>query len=73
MTQYSAFSTEVRCALIKRGWNFKDLADAVSKKTGKFCDGAYISKILAMKRNPPKILDAIREILNLPEEKEGSA
>ena len=65
MTQYSAFSTEVRCALIKRGWNFADLADSVSTKTGKFCDAAYISKILSGKRNAPKIRGAINEILGL--------
>lgn len=73
MAQYSAFSTDVRCALIKRGWTFTELASAVREKTGMFCDGAYISRILAEKRNPPKVIAAIREILDIPEEKEDSA
>lgn len=73
MTQYSAFSTEVRCQLIKRGWNFADLGVFVHEKTGLFCDGAYISKILSGKRRPKKIIAAIREILGIPEEMEDSA
>lgn len=68
MAQYGAFSTEVRCGLIKKGWNFSDLATAVNEKTGLYCDGPYISRILAEERKPPKILAAIREILDLPEE-----
>ncbi len=72
MAQYGAFSTEVRCELIKKGWTFADLAAAVNEKTGKFCDGPYISRILAEERKPPKIIAAIRAILDLPE-KEDSA
>lgn len=70
MAQYSAFSTEVRCALIKRGWTFSDLASAVREKTGLFCDGPYLSRILAEQRNPPKVISAIRELLDIPEAKE---
>ena len=73
MTQYSAFSTDVRCELIKKGWTFADLASAVSEKTGLYCDGPYISRILAEERKPQKILSAIREILDLPERREDSA
>lgn len=73
MTQYSVFSTEVRCSLTRKGWNFSDLACEISKRTGMYCSAAYVSRILSGKRNPPKILAAIREILDLPEEKEESA
>jgi hypothetical protein len=68
MTQYTAFSTEVRIGLAKRGWNFGDLADEVSKRTGLFCDSSYLSRILSGERNPPKVIAAIREILDLKED-----
>ena len=65
MTQYSDFSTEVRVALVRRGWNFNDLANAVQEKTSMFCDSAYISRIMSGDRNPPKIIAAIQEILGI--------
>lgn len=65
MAQYTEFSKKVRIGLIEKEWTFSNLADAVSEKTGLFCDGAYISRILSGERTPPKIIVAINEILGL--------
>lgn len=54
--------------LIDRGWNTANLAEAVSEKTGLFCDTSYISKILSGERSAPKIRAAICEILEMKEE-----
>jgi hypothetical protein len=45
----------------------KWLEEAVSEKTGLFMDNGYMYKILTGKRNAPKVVEAIREILNIGE------
>ena len=65
MAQDKGFAKTVKKALIDREWTFSDLANAVSSKTGLFCDQSYISKILSGSRSPEKIVEAINEILNL--------
>lgn len=42
-------------------------SEAVAEKTGLFVDSKYMHKILTGQRNAPKIVTAIREILNIPE------
>lgn len=61
------FGKSVKKGLIDRDWTMTDLAKSVSEKTGLYCDQSYISKILAEKRSAPKIIKAIREILELSE------
>ena len=65
MAQNTEFAKSVKIELIRRDWTFDDLAAEVRKRTGMFCDSAYISKILSENRNPPKILASISEILGL--------
>lgn len=54
--------------LIDLEWNTAKLADAVSEKTGMYCDTSYVSKILSGERSAPKIRAAICEILEIKEE-----
>lgn len=61
------FAKEVKKSLIDRDWTAADLAQEVNRKTGLYCDAAYISRILTGKRNAPKIVQAIRDILDIPE------
>lgn len=63
-TQDSDFAKMVKIELIKRTWNLSDLAVEVNRATGLFCDQAYLSKIMSGKRNAPKIVSAMKEILN---------
>lgn len=67
MAQNTAFAKEVRKTLIDRDMNVSQLAAAVSAKTGLFCDATYLYHIFRGDRNPPKIIAAIREILEMEE------
>jgi hypothetical protein len=57
----------VKTELLRRGKDQKWLEEAVSEKTGLFMDNGYMYKILTGKRNAPKVVEAIREILNIGE------
>jgi len=68
MAEYTNFGLLVKTKLLgppvkTQSW----LANEVCKKTGMFVDDAYISKILTGQRSAPKIVNAIREILDIPE------
>lgn len=67
MAEYTAFGLEVKTKLLgppnrTQSW----LAEQVSEATGMYVDSAYISRILTGQRNAPKVVQAIREILDLP-------
>ncbi len=68
MAEYTGFGLAVKTKLLgppsrTQAW----LADEVKKVTGLYVDDAYISKILTGQRGAPKIVQAIRGILELPE------
>lgn len=63
MAQVTDFGKAVKKRLIDVNKNTSWLADQVRKKTGMFCDQAYISRIVSGERNAPKIVAAINEIL----------
>ena len=52
----------------KQDWLIRE----VSKRTGLYFDTSYMHKILTGQSKNPKIIAAIREILDLPEENEES-
>ena len=58
----------VKHRLIDLGMTQRQLCDEVTARTGRFCDNATIKRVLdgTTKRTP--IREAIREILDLPEE-----
>ena len=63
MAQVTDFGKAVKKRFIDVTKNTSWLADQVRKKTGMFCDQAYISRIVSGERNAPKIVAAINEIL----------
>ena len=67
MSNFSDFGLCVKTKLLQIGKTQKWLEKAVSEKTGLFIDGGYMHKILTGQRNAPKIVAAIREILNIKE------
>ena len=65
-SKFTDFGLCVKTELLRRGKEQKWLEEAVSEKTGLFVDNGYMYKVLTGQRNAPKIVAAIREILNLP-------
>lgn len=66
--KYTAFGLSVKMELLRQGKSQKWLEDQIRLHTGLYVDDSYISKILTGQRNAPKIVHAIREILDLPEQ-----
>ncbi len=64
-SKFSDFGLCIKTELLRNGKSQKWLEEAVSEKTGLFVDGGYMHKILTGKRNAPKIVAAICEILNI--------
>lgn len=67
LSKFSDFGLRVKMQLLQIGKEQKWLEEAVSEKTGLFVDSGYMYKILTGQRNAPKIVAAIREILNIEE------
>ena len=69
LSKFSDFGLCVKMKLLQSGKEQKWLEEAISEKTGLYVDSGYMHKILTGQRNAPKIVAAIKEILNI-EEKE---
>ena len=67
MPKYSDFGLVVKTKLLQDGKTQKWLEQTVSEKTGLFVDRSYMRKVLTGQRNAPKIVTAIREILDIKE------
>ena len=70
-SKFSDFGLCVKTKLLQMGRGQKWLEQAVSEKTGLFVDGSYMYKILTGRRNAPKIVAAICEILSIQEQQKG--
>lgn len=68
--KYTDFGLCVKTELLKRGMEQRDLIQLVSQKTGMFMDNAYMHKILTGQRNPQKIIQCIRKMLDIPEQQD---
>lgn len=66
-SKFSDFGLAVKTKLLQLGKEQKWLENAISQKTGLYVDSGYMHKILTGKRNAPKIVSAIREILDIKE------
>ena len=66
-SKFSDFGLCVKTELLRQGKEQKWLEEAVSEKTGLYVDGGYMWKILTGRRNAPKIVAAICEVLNIQE------
>lgn len=67
LSKFSDFGLVVKTKLLQMGRDQKWLEKEVAEKTGLFVDGGYMYKILTGRRNAPKIVAAIREILSIQE------
>ena len=65
LSKFTDFGLCVKTKLLQTGKNQKWLEEEVTKKTGLFMDGGYMHKILVGKRKSPKVIEAIREILEI--------
>ena len=61
------FKKAVKHGLVDRDMSQTELIRLVREKTGMFLDVSYLNKIYRGEKNSPKIKQAIREILDLPE------
>ena len=64
-SKFSDFGLCVKTELLRRGKDQKWLEEAVASKTGLYVDNGYMYKILTGQRKAPKVVAAIREILNI--------
>ena len=64
-SKFSDFGLSVKVKLLQIGKNQKWLEEAVSEKTGLYVDNGYLYKIFTGQRNAPKVVEAIKEILQL--------
>lgn len=64
-SKFTDFGLCVKTELLRRGKEQKWLEERISEKTGLFVDNGYLYKILTGQRNAPKVVQAIREILEL--------
>lgn len=66
-SKFSDFGLCVKTKLLQIGKSQKWLETAVSEKTGLYIDNGYMYKVLTGQRNAPKVVEAIREILDMGE------
>lgn len=70
--KFTPFGLCVKMELLKRGKTQKWLEEEITNRTGLFADSGYMDKILKGKRNAPKIVHAICEILDLSDWDNGT-
>ena len=61
------FGLSVKTSLLHMGKEQKWLEQQITEKTGLYVDSSYLSKIFTGQRNAPKVVQAIREILDIPD------
>ena len=64
--KYTAFGLRVKTELLRRGLEQKWLIEQI-KERGMYADSSYLYKIFTGQRDAPKIVQTIREILDLPD------
>ena len=65
--KFTPFGLAVKTELLKSGKEQKWLEQSVAEKTGLYVGSGYMYKIFTGQRNAPKVVQAIQEILNLPD------
>ena len=68
MQKITSFGKEIGKRLIDIDLTQKRLIQQVKERTGLYFDDSYLHKIKTGKLTSPKIVQAIREILDLPEQ-----
>ena len=64
---YTPFGKEIKKRLVDLGRKQSWLIEEVSKATGLYFDRSYMHKVMTGQLNTPKIVQAIKEILKIPE------
>lgn len=67
MTQVTEFGKEVKKKLVEANQQQAWLIERIREQTGLYVDSSYLYKILTGRCSTPKIVQANREILDLPE------
>ena len=65
MAALTEFGKQIKVALVEKGKTQKWLIEQVAEKTGLYFDRAYVYRISTGQNNNPKMVEAIREVLNL--------
>lgn len=65
--ELTAFGKQVKYRLIDLGKTQTWLQEQVTEMTGLFLDSSYLNKIITGERTAPKIVQAMCEILNIPD------
>ena len=71
MAQFTEFGKEVKKRLIDIDKSQSWLISEVKERTGLFVDTGYLYKIFTGERAPSKVISAIQEILDMPEQTEA--
>ena len=71
MERSSDFGKEIKIRLVELGKTQLWLIERVKEKTGLYFDGGYLWKIMNGMLATPGIIEAIRDVLDLPERKEA--
>ena len=66
-SKFSDFGLCVKTELLRRGKTQAWLMQRIGEDTDLFVDDGYLYKILTGQRNAPKIVKAIKDILNIPD------
>lgn len=66
-SKFSDFGLAVKTELLRQGKGQKWLEEKVTETTGLYVDSGYMYKILTGQRSAPKVVAAIREILEMGE------
>lgn len=72
MAQLTAFGKDVKKKLVDIDKPQVWLIEQVREKTGLYFDDSYLGKILSGRLSTPKIVRAIREILDLTDQSQGT-
>lgn len=63
--KFTPFGLCVKTELLKKGKSQKWLEEQIRAKTDMFVDSGYLYKIFTGERSAPKIIQAIKEILDI--------
>lgn len=72
MAQITVFGKSIKKKLVDLERPQKWLIEQVRERTGLYFDDSYLYKIITGKLESPKITQAIREILELPDESQDT-
>lgn len=67
MKKVTDFGKQIKFALIDLEKNQNWLIDSVKEKTGLYFDSSYLNKVMTGENTNPKVVTAIREILEIKE------